>query len=64
MVRYYSIHRPVAPGTFPRTAAVECIHNFDRMQYVKEIGRDAWGYIEYASVISEKDARAYELVKA
>lgn len=62
-MRYYSIHRPVAPGTFPRTARVIEIRNFDYKTYCKEIGREAWGWIDYVGELAEKDAAAYELVK-
>lgn len=62
--RYYSISRPIGPGTFPRPAGnrVENIHNYDRRMHVEEIGREAWGYIEYESPINPEDARGYELV--
>ena len=62
-MKYYSIYRPVMPGTFPKTQMVNEIHNFDYRQYCPEIGREAWGWIEYESEISEKDATNYELVK-
>lgn len=62
-MRYYSIHRPVAPGTFPKTVKVNEIHNCPALTYFPEIGRGAWGWIDYADELDEKDARAYELVK-
>jgi|InofroStandDraft_1065614.scaffolds.fasta_scaffold19258_1 hypothetical protein len=62
MYRYYSTMRPVGPGTFPRTQPVETIVNFDRRQFVPEINHKAWGYIEYAAPITEKQAASYELV--
>lgn len=62
-MKYYSILRPVAPGTFPRTAKVNEIYNFDRRQYCPEIGREAWGWIEYDVEISEKDAESYDLIR-
>ena len=62
MYRYYSIMRPIGPGTFPRTQAVTAIVNFDRRQFVQEIHREAWGYIEYAGPLTEKQAASYELV--
>lgn len=61
-MKYYSIHRPIAPGTFPRSKPVKNIVNFDRRQFVPEINREAWGYIEYADPITEKQAANYELV--
>ena len=62
-MRYYSIHRPIAPGTFPKTVKVNEIHNFDYRMFCDEIGREAWGWIDYADELDEKDAKAYELVK-
>lgn len=63
MNRYYSIHRPVGPGTFPKAGAQE-IHNYDDRTYVAEIGREAWGYIEYDRELTEKEMEGYELMKA
>lgn len=62
-MRYYSIHRPVGPGTFPKTVKVNEIHNCIRKTYFPEIKREAWGWIEYDGELAEKDAAAYELVK-
>ena len=62
MYRYYSIMRPIGPGTFPRTKRVTDVVNFDRRQFVPEINREAWGYIEYVDPITEKQAADYELV--
>ena len=62
MYRYYSIMRPIGPGTFPRTKYVKDVVNFDRRQFVPEINREAWGYIEYADPITEKQSADYELV--
>ena len=48
-MRYYSTQRPITPGSFPRVAfnAVKEIVNFERKTYCEEIGREAWGYIDY-----------------
>lgn len=62
-MKYYSILRPVMPGTFPGGYKVNEIVNFDRRQYCKEIDRDAWGYIDFDGEIAEKDAEAYDLIK-
>jgi len=61
-VRYYSPHRPVAPGTYPQTQKVLNIYNFDSPEYIEEIGRYAWGYIDYKNDISVADADRYELL--
>ena len=61
--RYYSIMRPVSIGTYPRKGAVEIV-NFDYRQHVDEIGRKAWGYIDYDRELSPEEAADYELVVA
>lgn len=64
-VTYYSIHRPIGPGTFPKVNGIKIleIRNYDYRQYVNDIGREAWGYIVYDAPISEAEARQYELIK-
>lgn len=62
MTRYYSIMRPVGPGTFPKEGVQE-ITNYDSRTYVEEIGREAWGHIDYGRELSEKEQQDYELVK-
>lgn len=61
MVRYYSTQRPVLPGSFPKKEETEKIENFDTKTFCKEIGREAYGYIEYRSALSKEEADAYEL---
>lgn len=61
MFRYYSTMRPVFPGSFPRKDLVEKIENFDIMIFCEEIGREAWGYIEYREALTKEEAAAYEL---
>lgn len=61
--RYYSTQRPVAPGTFPKRGAVAIV-NFDSREYVDEINREAWGYVEYDHELSNDLAESYELVMA
>ena len=64
--RYYSTQRPVGPGTYPKVAGNEDVNvvNFDEREFVQEIDRAAWGYIEFERALSEKQAEDYELVKA
>lgn len=61
--RYYSTQRPVAPGTFPKPAGnkVFGIRNYDSRIHIAEIGRDAWGYIDYTSPLDPRLAEEYEL---
>jgi len=61
MVKYYSTQRPVMPGGFPKKAIVEKIENFDIKTYCEEIGREAWGFIEYRELLTKEEAAAYEL---
>lgn len=63
-MRYYSTQRPFGPGAFPRQGGTETITNFDGPTYCEEIGREAWGYIDYETPLTEKEARAYELTPA
>lgn len=63
-MRYYSIMRPVMPGSYPKKAAVQEIENFDEKTFCEEIGREAWGYIDYSEELTESEATDYELVKA
>lgn len=62
-MRYYSTQRPVAPGSFPKpigNKALE-IHNFDSKSFCGEIGREAWGYIEYQQPLAPGEAEKWEL---
>ena len=62
--RYYSPLRPLSLGTFPKPQGNEVLHieHFADMQYVPEIARQAWGYIEYKEALTEIEATAYELI--
>lgn len=62
-MKYYSTQRPVMPGSFPKGTIRE-IKNFDSRIYCEEIGREAWGYIDYSEPIKPEAAKAYELVPA
>lgn len=59
LIRYYSLSRPISIGTYPKSPIN--IVNFDTKQYVKEIDRDAWGYLEYNEKLNEQDISDYEL---
>lgn len=61
MNRYYSTQRPVMPGSYPNRDGVEKIHNFDTKTFCEEIGREAWGYIDYREALTKEQAEAYEL---
>ena len=59
MARYYSTQRPVMPGGFPRKADVVEIKNFDAKTLCEEIGKEAWGYIEYQGELTKEEAEAF-----
>ncbi len=61
MNRYYSTMRPVQPGGYPNRESVEEIHNFDTKTFCEEIGREAWGYIDYREALTKEQTDAYEL---
>ena len=62
---YFSTERPVSIGTYhkPQGNRVDAIVNFDEAIFVAEIGRIAWGYIEYEHPLTAEQAAAYELIK-
>ena len=62
MARYYSTQRPVMPGGYPKKADVVEIKNFDAKTFCEEIGKEAWGYIDYQGELTKDEADAYELV--
>lgn len=64
MVKYYSTMRPVMPGGYPKKGAVERIQNFETKTFCEEIGREAWGFIEYREPLTKEEADAYELTQA
>ncbi|MCM1182947.1 MAG: hypothetical protein NC337_06210 [Roseburia sp.] len=53
MARYYSTQRPVMPIGFPKKAEAVEIKNFDVKTFCEEIGREAWGYIEYRGELTK-----------
>ena len=64
--RYYSTQRPVDMGTFPKPPDNKPteIHNYDVRQPVEGGKLLAWGYLEYAKPLTEKEIRDYELKPA
>lgn len=59
--RYYSLLRPVTPGTYPKPSEAKNIVNFDDRTFIDDINRYAWGYIEYENELTWDEARNYEL---
>ena len=62
---YFSTERPVSIGTYPKPQGnrVDAIVNFGEAIFVAEIGRSAWGFIEYEHPLTAEQAAAYELIK-
>lgn len=61
-ILYYSVDRPLTPGSIPNNKRIVNVVNFDEKKYVEEIGRSAYGYIEAVSPI--RDYEDYDLVVA
>ena len=61
-ILYYSVYRPLTPGSIPNNKRIVNVVNFDEKKYVEEIGRSAYGYVEAAAPI--RDYEDYELVIA
>ena len=59
--QYYSIHRPVGPGTFPKDGMIGFI-NYDRRTFIPEIGREAWATLAFDRELTRKEMESYELV--
>ena len=62
MKKYYSTQRPIAPGTFPRQTGKEIVTNFDDKRFVDEIGKEAWGFVEYEEPLTQSQVSDYELI--
>lgn len=63
-MKYYSIERPVAPGTYPKPKdnPVTEVWNFDGPVFCEQISREAWGYVTYEKPLAEDEAAAYDLI--
>lgn len=62
MNRYYLTQRPPSPGAFPgKPVNMEA---YDQKTYIEEIGRPAWGCVEYKEPLADKQADDYELTRA
>ena len=60
--RYYSTQRPISSGTYPNGENKPVsIENFDERQPVENGQLQAWGYLEYAEPLSQKEMKDYEL---
>lgn len=64
LVTYYSTQRPIDIGTIPRLPKPKVIENFDERTYVDDIGRYAWGRVQYDEELDSQTIKNYELVKS
>lgn len=64
IMKYYSTQRPITPGSFPKPVGNQIMEilNYDCKTYCEEIGRDVWGYIDYAQPLHPEYAIDYELI--
>lgn len=61
-MRAYGYNRPLGMGTYPKGHEVVDVVNFDRKRRVDEVGRDCFGYVEYADDVPTEELERYELV--
>ena len=61
-MRVYSVNRPFDLFTYPKQYSYSNRVDFKRRQYVDEIGREAWGYIDFDDDIPKDELERYELV--
>lgn len=61
MFRYWSTHRPVSIGTYPREYGVIEIVNFHGRKHVDEINALAFGYIDYERELPKEEQDHYDL---
>lgn len=63
--RYYSIHRPVSIGTYPKENQKPTnIVNFDGGRQDVGDGTKAWGYLEYSKRLTKEEIEDFELKDA
>jgi len=60
MKKYYTLHRPVSIGTYPKEGMVE-FHNYDYRQE-NEYGIEAWGWLLYDRELTSDEIEDYELM--
>ena len=62
MPRYYTTQRPLAPGAIPRLRIPVDFEAWPERQYVPEIDRIAWGWVEYIETLTPEEISDFELV--
>lgn len=62
MIRYYCLYRPPMPFAVPK--GFKNSMAFDEKIFVQEIGREAWGWVEYEKPLTPQQVDDYELAAA
>lgn len=60
--KYYSIHRPVSIGTYPKQGLVS-FENYDNQKQIDGIGRTAWAELTYNRALTENEIKEYEFME-
>lgn len=60
--RYYTLYRPPAPGAVPSGFVNAQI--WGSRPFVPEINRTAWGTVDYAQPLTQRQISDYELLPA
>lgn len=64
-MRAYGYNRPLGMGTYPKGYGFVELVNFDHgKQWVEEVGRSCFGYVDFTDDVPEDMLAAYELVSA
>ena len=64
-MRAYSLNRPVGMGTYPKPENGDWeITNFGEYRFVEEIGKRAWGYVDYENDMPTCELERFEMVTA
>lgn len=62
--KYYSLRRPVAPGTYPSGKNVTDILNYPTRLWVEKGRYEAWGEFVTDNALTDEQIRQYELAPA
>lgn len=61
-MRVWSLLRPISMGTYPKEYGVKDIVNFHHKEFVPEINRQAFGYIDYEQDLPKEEQEHYDLM--
>lgn len=62
-MRAYGYNRPLGMGTYPKGYGFAELVNFEHgKQWVEEVGKRCFGYVDFTEDVPEDMLRAYELV--